>query len=212
LKKRKEEPELEVIDAEVAFTVQHVNEDGAVIEGTDTNTINLEDTYDLNDAVIEIEDYEFLEARIGDTAVKSLIKNDDLNEEEHTETVTYAYVTSNDETIEVTEDTTISLVYESTVEYKTEFTYTSGNMTVTAYVSEEAKFTDDVTLIVNEVPNNTDEFNEAVEKVKQSHRQTKRKSLNTQSMMFTLKKRCGNRTGRRFRFGILLLCAACGST
>ena len=102
----------------VSFYVVCVDMDGNVIAGYEEKELPVDDTLDLTTAPIEIAGYEYQGAMIDDQAVISLDKNVEIDEN-NKEVVTYSYTSaattysSNSEggTTEVSEDTTITLVY-----------------------------------------------------------------------------------------------------
>ena len=94
----------------VNFSAVCVDQDGNVIEGYEETALFLNDTLDLTTEQIAIEGYEYQNAMIDDQVVLSLDKNIEIDENSE-EVVSYSYTTETG-TTEVTDDTTVTFVYE----------------------------------------------------------------------------------------------------
>ena len=102
-----EEEDNEVV---VSFNAVCVDQNGNVIEGYEETALSLNDTLDLTTEQIAIEGYEYQNALIDDQVVLSLDKKTEIDENDE-EVVSYSYTTEAG-TTEVTENTTVTFVYE----------------------------------------------------------------------------------------------------
>ncbi|MDE6021363.1 MAG: hypothetical protein K2H01_10280, partial [Ruminococcus sp.] len=96
--------------AAVKFIASFVDQDGNAIEGYANKTLTFDDTLDLTEEPVAIENYTYVEAQINDVVVTSINKKTETDENGE-EVVTYSY-TAGGEDVEVTENTEVTLVYE----------------------------------------------------------------------------------------------------
>ena len=94
------------------FIASYVDEMGNAIPGYANETLSFEESMDLTKAPTTIENYTYIEAKVQDAVVTGLSKNTITNEEEE-ETVVYSYVTADGTSVEVTEETVVTFVYEA---------------------------------------------------------------------------------------------------
>jgi hypothetical protein len=96
----------------VKLTLNCTDADGKTIEGHSADAFPaFEDTFDLTKAPEDIRDYTYKEARLGSdvlTAIRKVTQKDASG----SESVTYTGTTSEDKTIDIATDTTLTLVYE----------------------------------------------------------------------------------------------------
>ncbi len=116
----------EVAEKTIALYGKCVDTDDAVIKGYGKKSLTVEDTLDLTKAPFEIDGYTYKEAKIDDVVVTAIDKktsdpaddsskdsgSKDATSDSSHSTVTYSYI-SDGKTTELTDDTTITFVYEA---------------------------------------------------------------------------------------------------
>ena len=100
--------------AAIHFYAESVDEKGNAIAGYEKKTLHFSDSMDLTAEPFAIEEYEYVEAAIDGTVVLSVDKAT-VEDEDGKETIAYSYTTA-DGSVEVSEDTTVTLTYKSVKE------------------------------------------------------------------------------------------------
>ena len=98
----------------IHFYAECVDEKGNAIAGYEKKTLRFSDSMDLTAEPFAIDEYEYVEAVIDGTVVLSVDKAT-VEDEDGKETIAYSYTTA-DGSIEVSEDTTVTLTYKSVKE------------------------------------------------------------------------------------------------
>ena len=98
----------------IHFYAECVDEKGNAIAGYEKKTLRFGDSMDLTAEPFAIDEYEYVEAVIDGTVVLSVDKAT-VEDEDGKETIAYSYTTA-DGSVEVSEDTTVTLTYKSVKE------------------------------------------------------------------------------------------------
>ena len=100
--------------AAIHFYAECVDEKGNAIAGYEKKTLRFSDSMDLTAEPFAIDEYEYVEAAIDGTVVLSVDKAT-VEDEDGKETIAYSYTTA-DGSVEVSEDTIVTLTYKSVKE------------------------------------------------------------------------------------------------
>ena len=172
------------VKSDVNIIVSYQNLDGE--ELAKSKELSITESFDLSAEAREIEGYTFSKGIINDTQITGLVKrtkeveiaSDDeesdeavtesstddasaLSEADETETATYTYyeaTTLSGDTLEITEDAELKLVYFK-VNSKSEFEYKADGMKVKVKLSDPASLPDGIELKVTALDQNTEGYN-----------------------------------------------------
>ncbi len=133
--------------AAIHFYAECVDEKGNAIAGYEKKTLHFSGSMDLTAEPFAIDEYEYVEAAIDGTVVLSVDKAS-VKDEDGKETIAYSYTTA-DGSVEVSEDTIVTLTYKSVqkaAEVTLTWNYVDEDGQVIEGVEGEPKFEDTLVL------------------------------------------------------------------
>ncbi|MCR5102813.1 MAG: Cna B-type domain-containing protein, partial [Butyrivibrio sp.] len=141
----------------IIFTAKFQLTDGSSIASVADEELTIEENMNLTESPKSLEGFDYVRALINDTIVIAITAVTDENG-----AISYTYTDDEDNTVAVTEDTTVIFEYKKSgteESVKTEYTYEDDNVSITATIKKAEAIPDGAELVVTQITADTTGYN-----------------------------------------------------